>query len=239
VVEVPEGTDASTPMRSLIDGLPTDEEARARAAIVRSAAAAAARHVARATAAMSGQLAELVASIDEVDPSVPPTRGYTVLEEWAPTRAELVRLVESGRDAVDRAVRRDGIEELADRVELTLPRWEPGELAARLDDWSDACRTRFRNDARIRWRRAHAHALLDGVSWRVALNDGVSVPPRVRRIMRDRLRAASSDMHADVQRILEQAVASRLDDWRDAAAAMSAYTPGALLGAADDVAGRS
>ena len=41
VVEVPEGTDASTPMRSLIDGLPTDEESHARAAIVRSAAAAA------------------------------------------------------------------------------------------------------------------------------------------------------------------------------------------------------
>lgn len=234
-VEVARGDDGTVEMASIVEGLPVDDDAYARASVLRAAAASTARHVARSAAAMAEPVAELVDAVASVgEPAI--DGGHTVVDEWPPTRAELVRVVEEGRRSVDGEILASAPSSLAERVEASLPEWQPGSLAEELDSWREACRVRFTSDARIRWRRAHALALLDTASWQASINEDVTVPPRVRRIMGDRLSDARTDMRHRLDRIIADGIDGRRRAWADAAEALAAYAPGAVFGAAHDVA---
>lgn len=232
VVEVDEAGDTREVASRLIDMLPVDTDAYERAAILRSAAAAAGRYVARVTAGVSADVGAVARAIDAVTPySVPTT--HTVVEEWTTTRTELVREVEAARRALDDDIVRIADSELATRLRSTLPEVEPGRIAVELDHWRSRCVAGFRAAARIRWRRSAADAILDRYSWKLALNPSVQVPPRMRRIMGSRLDPACLDAAADLSDVLGSAATERRDEWRVAADALGAYAPGALLGVAD------
>lgn len=60
--------------------------------------------------------------------------------------------------------------------------------------------------------------------------------PWVRRVMGDRLVPVRTALHDELRELLEASVATRIEDWRSAVAALAAHTPGAVFGAADDIA---
>lgn len=232
LIELDEGGDLAVAGRRLVDTLPIDSDAYQRATVLRRAAAAAGRHVARASAAAIPDLARLSDAIDAQQ--VPePAGSHTVLEQWSDTRAEIVRAVVSARRAVDDGISAAG-GDLAVRIRPRLDSWHPGILAERLDAWRASTVDGFADAAHIRWRRAAALALVDRHSWRMALNRSVEAPARLRRIMGSRLVPTRERAAADLRDELEDAISHRVREWREAVEPLRAYAPGAVLGAADD-----
>lgn len=235
VVELDESGDIASAVTRLLDVIDVDTDGYERSAVLRSAAAAAGRYVARAVGAASSDVAQLADAIESLDPvSLPVTN--TVLEEWSATRDELIVHVIEARRSVDDRVMTAVRSEIAERVATSLVPWEKEELSTALDRWRERTVDRFVDAARIRWRRAAAIALLDRFAWRTALNPDVELPARVRRVMGTRLVATRVDAASDVAVVLEQAIDRRVGEWRRAVESLATYAPGALLGAADDFA---
>lgn len=233
VVEVEEHGDLRAAAERLLDTLEVDSVGYERAAIVRSAAAASGRHLAGAATAAAPDVAALRQAIDLVDIEGVVPGIHTVLEEWPATRSEIVRQVTGAMRAVDDRISISSGVELTDRVRAELPGWEPGLMAADLDDWRQRTVERFTAEARIRWRRAAAQSMLDRYAWRVAINRSVEVPSRMRRMLGPRLDVARDETSGDLATLVEGVVQARVEAWSTHADRLGAFTPGVLSTAAD------
>jgi GTPase SAR1 family protein len=233
LILVDEGAMIRDVASELFDRLPIDMTGYERASVFRAAAAASARHVARATASMTRDLGALERRVEAITTPASMNAMLTVFDEWPPTRAELVAMVGRVVGDLDDAITEEGTDALAVRVRDRIGVWRPDLLLEGLDAWKQRTVDRFTTEARIRWRKNSATGLIERFSWRVALNPDVPTPPRFSRILGARQDAAVETSRKDLDEVLHGAVVGRLAAWRATVEPLAGYSPGVLMGLAD------
>ena len=233
LILVDEGAMIRDVASELFDRLPIDITGYERAAVFRAAAAASARHVARATASVTRDLGALQRRAESITAPASINAMLTVFDEWPPTRAELVAMVGRVVGDLDDAITDHGADPLAMRIRDRIGVWHPDLLLEQLDEWKRRTVDRFTGLARIRWRRNSAVSLLERFSWRAALNPDVPTPHRFSRILGTRMDAAVDASRRDLDEVLHGAVDGRLASWGSTLEPLAGYSPGVLMGLAD------
>lgn len=232
---VDEGGDPSILLDSVLERVPLDDTDETKAAIARSAAASAGRHIAGVTTAAAVDVGALSNVIDEAAPRRIPGTGLAVLESWLATEQRILEHVRRSVDELDARVVRDGPTALGQRVLHLLGPWDEIETRSVLTRWRDEAAERFVTDARIRWRRSSTEQLLGKSSWKAGVNPSVHLPRRVGRVMGPKLQTAIQDLHEGLLSAADAAAERRKQDWKSIVQIAGEYTPGELLAASEAV----
>jgi cellulose biosynthesis protein BcsQ len=234
VIQLDEGGDVLDAVGDLLDALPIDSQGYRRATVLRNAAAAGGRFVAKAIASTGPELARLERSVAGVGDSDFSRTVFTVYDDWDLTRDELVAEVRRAIDHADDRIVGDPGPDLASRIRAQLASFDADPVARDLDAWMQRSRAVFRDEARVRlWKRS-AYEVLDRFSWRRSINSSVEVPGRMRRVMGSRMGATAATCRSDLESVLNGAVARRRAEWLAVTAELNAYAPGDLLALSDE-----
>jgi energy-coupling factor transporter ATP-binding protein EcfA2 len=234
VVVIDEGGSVDSAAVALLDGMAVDTLGYERAAVFRSAAASGARHIAGALTAAAIDIGSVSAAIDTFEDADFSSTIFTVFDAWPPTRADLARTVARRVHDTDALVMDRAANPLARRLHAFMGRWEgEGDLSVDLDAWRTATVDRFADASTIRWRRRAAIDQIDRFSWRVAINTDSPLPPRMTRMLGNRLQPTVDDARGELLSVMARPVDRRLAVWAGHLDRLSAYAPGELLAAAD------
>ena len=233
VIELDEGGDVGSAIDALIETLAIDATDYARAAVLRSGAAAAGAHTARAVAAA----APMLAGIDEMLTTITIPRSgsevHTVFDEWPATRADMVLGTQRAIRAIDDAIV-DVIDPTIGRsIASSLPPFEPGTLAVALDAWRARAGESCIAAATIRWRQRSARELLLHQGWRCAVNPDIVAPKRYGRLLGSRRTEVEQQSQGELFSVLDGPRTARVEAWKQVVAELSSYAPGVLLSAAE------
>ncbi|HSJ71768.1 MAG TPA: GTPase [Acidimicrobiia bacterium] len=234
VIQLDEGGDVIDAVGDLLDALPIDSQGYQRATVLRNAAAAGGRFIAKAIASTGPELARLERALAGVGSPDLSRAVFTVYDDWDLTRDELTADVRRAVDHLDGQLVGDHGPDLASRIRAQLAAFDAGLVEADLDAWMLRSCALFRNEARVRlWKRS-ANEMLDRFGWRRAINSSVEVPGRMRRVMGSRMGATAAACRSDLEAVLNGAVARRRAEWLAAIGELNAYAPGDLLALSDE-----
>jgi hypothetical protein len=234
VIQLDEGGDVIDAVGDLLDALPIDSQGYQRATVLRNAAAAGGRFVAKAIASSATELARLERTLAGVGDSNFSRTVFTVYDDWNLTRDELTAEARRAIDHLDGQIVGDPGPDLASRIRSQLAPFDAERVARDLDAWMQGCCDVFRDEARVRlWKRS-AHEMLDRFGWRRSINSSVEVPGRMRRIMGNRMGATAAACRSDLEAVLDGALARRRAEWLDAVDELNSYAPGDLLALSEE-----
>lgn len=234
VIQLDEGGDVIDAVGDLLDALPIDSQGYQRATVLRNAAAAGGRFVAKAIASSAAELARLERTLAGVGDSTFSRTVFTVYDDWHLTRNELAAEARRAIDHLDGQIVGDPGPDLASRIRSQLAPFDAERVARDLDAWMQGCCDVFRDEARVRlWKRS-AHEMLDRFGWRRSINSSVEVPGRMRRVMGNRMVATAAACRSDLEAVLDGALARRRAEWLDAVAELNSYAPGDLLALSEE-----
>lgn len=234
VIVLDEGGSMDDAAALLLDRMAVDTVGYERAAVFRSAAASGARLVAGALTAAAVDIGSVSSAVSTIDDADFGSTIFTVFDEWPPTRADLARTVARRVHDTDALVIDRSANPLARRLHATIGRWEgEGEVSVDLDAWRTATVDRFVGACSIRWRRRAAIAQIDRFSWRIAINGDSPLPPRMTRMLGNRLTPTVEDARRELVSAMAKPVDRRVAVWAGHLDRLAAYRPGELLAAAD------
>jgi hypothetical protein len=233
VIELDEGGDVGEAIDELLDTLSIDSTDYERAAVLRSGAAAAGAHTARAAAGTAPTLAALDEALTTVEIPLAGSEVHTVFDEWPATRADMVLGTQRAVRAID-----DSITGVVDSttgrgIASLLPPFDPGALAVDLDAWRTAVGESCIAAATIRWRGRAAREMLAHQGWRCAVNPDIATPRRYGRLLGPRRAAVEQESQRKLFSVLDGPRTARVEAWRRIVAELSSYAPGELLAAAE------
>ena len=232
VIELEEGGDVEDAIDELIEALAIDATDYERAAVLRSGAAAAGSHTARAVAATAPTLAAIDQAITTMAIPRSGSEVHTVFEEWPATRADMVLGTQRAVRAIDDAIV-DVIDPTIGRsIASLLPSFDPGALAVELDAWRAGAGESCIAAATIRWRHRAAREMLSRQGWRCAVNPDIAVPKRYGRLLGPRRVAVEQESQGKLFSVLDGPRTTRVEAWGQVLAELSSYAPGELLTAA-------
>lgn len=234
VVVIDEGGRVDNAGAALVDGMAVDTLGYERAAVFRSAAASGARHIAGALTAAAVDIGSVSAAVSTIDEADFGSTVFTVFDAWPPTRADLARTVARRVHDTDALIIDRAANPLARRLFARIGRWEgEGEVSVDLDAWRTSTVERFVGASSIRWRRRAAIDQIDRFSWRIAINGDSPLPPRMTRMLGDRLLPTVEDTRRDLVAAMAKPVDRRVAVWAGHLDRLAAYAPGELLAAVD------
>ncbi len=234
VIQLDEGGTVIDAVGDLLDALPIDSQGYQRATVLRNAAAAGGRFVAKAIGSIAPELARLERTVTGVGDAGLSGAVFTVYDDWALTRDELTAEVRRAIEHLDGQIVEDTGSDLAARIRVQLGSFDADGVARDLDAWMEGCRSAFRDEARNRlWKRS-TNEMLDRFAWRRSINASVEVPRRMRRVMGSRLAGTAAVCRSDLEAVLGGAVARRRGEWLDVVAGLNSYAPGDLLTMSDE-----
>lgn len=209
-----------------------DPQDGGRHAVLAAAAAGSGRFVAGTVTSRSTGLGRLEVALEAAE--IPTLSGpLSVLDDWRQTAVAIVAAVAGLRDGVDHEIGYASEAGLGERFRLSLPEWDADSFGRKLDEWKLDTDAAFIASARIRWRPGATGDLVRRVAWKSAVNPAVTLPPRIRRVMGDRLSDVVMKRFDALLALVEDAVSDRHASWKDAISDAARYTPGSLLGAAE------
>jgi energy-coupling factor transporter ATP-binding protein EcfA2 len=229
VIVISEGGAMGTSVERLLDGLDIDSVGYQRGAVLRSAASSAGRYVATAVAASSTSLGDVASAAASIEVEPKDWSDFTVFEDWASTRREMVRDAERAVRQLDDAVVESAGDDLAKRMRDDLGRWDPDGFAQGLDRWHEATVKVFVGAVKLPWWRRSIDDRAGGVGWRSSVNSEVAIPRRVERAFGARFSALSGQRHEMLVEAFGSALQDRKSQWVVVAARLGEYAPGVLF----------
>jgi hypothetical protein len=113
--------------------------------------------------------------------------------------------------------------------------WQRSNVEGALAAWRLDTVARFQGAATIRWRRAATTQMIDDTSWMVGVNPSVVVSKRVRRVVGASLEHLINEVHGELVVVADEAVDSRVSQWRKSIEEAGSFKPGELLAAANSL----
>ncbi len=205
----------------------------ARQTIALSTARNAAHHIARAVTASAGDLSRLSNVVESVKRPRIDQRPLAVRENWYETELEVVDDIGHLIDELDLEIVNSFGGGLSSRILSRMDLWQTSNVEAALAAWRLDAVARFQAAATIRWRRAATTQMIDSASWMVGVNPSVVVSKRVRRVVGSSLEHISNEVHGELLVIADEAVDSRVSEWRTSIERAGSFKPGELLAAAN------
>jgi len=204
-----------------------------RRTIALSIARNAAQHIARAVTVSAGDLSRLSKVVESVTRPRIDRRPLAVRESWHETELEVVDEIGRMLEDLDLEIVNLFGGDLASRILSRMNLWQRSNVEASLGAWRLDTVSRFQGVATIRWRRAATMQMIDDASWMVGVNPSVVVSKRVRRVVGSSLGRMISEVHGELLVIADEAVDSRLSEWRTSIEKAGSFKPGELLAAAN------
>lgn len=202
--------------------------------ILVKAAAGSARRVADAITAVAPGLGAVVRAIggtevQAVEPADLTTAAATTWDETCEALSvKAVEMVES----VDEAIVESAGWSFAERLRTTLDDPNTDDLRVLLDSWKEEVTSDALAVATPWFRKKSAEELLRQSAWRLVFD--ADVPPRVNRLLRKHdPEAIVARNRASLDALFDNAHASRVAQWNDAASTAGDYRPGQLIAAAE------
>jgi hypothetical protein len=205
----------------------------ARRTIALSTARNAAQHIARAVTASAGDLIRLSNVVESVTRPRIGRRPLAVRESWYGTALEVVDDIGRMLDDLDLEIVNSFGGDLSSRILSRMDLWQRSNVEAALAAWRLDTVARFQAAATIRWRRAATTQMIDSASWMVGVNPSVVVSKRVRRVVGSSLERMINEVHGELLVIADEAVDSRVSEWRTSIERAGSFKPGELLAAAN------
>ena len=201
--------------------------------IMLRAAGAGTRFIVREVTNAAPDIGSVAGAVDGIPDCDFDTTRLDVQVSWDGTRDEITsRVAIDIRDSDDDVVQTSRTD-LAERVLESIGPWDEENLPEALDAWRHRCISAFSDASSVRWRRASAKQLIERFSWSTAINPGIVPPKRFTRIMGARLVETTAQMRSDLEAVVCEHLAARLNVWRAALDELGDYQPGVLVAAVD------
>lgn len=204
-----------------------------RRTIALSTAQKAAQHIARTVTSSAGDLRRLSDVVESVTRPRLEGRPLAVHESWYETELEVADEIERLLDELDLEIVKVFGDNLSSRILSETNRWQRPDIEAALAAWRMDTAARFNAAAAIRWRRRTTRQMIDNASWMVGVNPSVVISKRVRRVVGSGFGNMVNEVHGRLLAIADEAVESRVGDWRSSIEEAGSFKPGELLAAAD------
>jgi hypothetical protein len=229
VTVIAEGGEIRPPVEQLLAGLDIDNVGYERGAVLRSAASSGGRFVATAVASVSTSLGSVATAVTATSAGEDPRNDFTVLEDWASTRRELVRVADRMVREFDDAVIESSVEALVRRLWVELGRWDSTAFEHGLDDWYVSTTEAFVAVAKTPWWRRSIDDQVARVAWRVSVNPTVAIPSRIERSVGPELGVVAAVRHSALVDLYALEIQSRRDRWNGLTSRLGEYAPGRLF----------